>query len=121
MTETCADCGKPIAMHEGSYYRKDPADDIGRTFHSTCGDPLGIKAKDAEIDRLDRAACALARENEQLQGLVSQGIAGEHKALIEIEQLRAELNQVRKTLNDREEEIRRLRLQAYRLSLDGKQ
>jgi hypothetical protein len=52
MTETCADCGKPIAMHEESYYLKDPADDIGRTFHSTCGDPHGIKAKDAEIERL---------------------------------------------------------------------
>jgi hypothetical protein len=51
--ETCADCGKPILMNEGSYYRKRGDNtDIGQTFHSTCGDPFGLKAKDAEISRL---------------------------------------------------------------------
>lgn len=50
--ETCADCGKPIKMGEPSYYRKDPAGDIGKAFHSTCGDPFGLKAKDAKIARL---------------------------------------------------------------------
>lgn len=53
MSETCADCGKPINYGEPSYYSKDPAGgDFGKTYHSHCGDPFGIKAKDAEIARL---------------------------------------------------------------------
>lgn len=52
--ETCADCGKPIDMHEASYYRKDPTTDIGKSYHSMCGDPFGTKAKDAEIERLTK-------------------------------------------------------------------
>lgn len=50
--DNCADCGKPIDMHEPSYYRKDPTEDIGKSYHSHCGDPFGIKAKDAKIERL---------------------------------------------------------------------
>lgn len=50
--ETCTDCGKPIETGQGSYSRLDPAGVIGKMFHSTCGDPFGIKAKDAEIARL---------------------------------------------------------------------
>lgn len=50
--ETCADCGKPIDMHEASYYRRDPTTDIGKTYHSMCGDPFGTKAKDAKINVL---------------------------------------------------------------------
>jgi hypothetical protein len=50
--ERCADCGEPIRMDQGSYYHQGPADDIGRSYHSQCGDPLGLKAKDAELPRL---------------------------------------------------------------------
>ena len=73
-TETCADCGKPISMHEASYYRKDPSGEIGQSFHSYCGDPFGTKAKDAEIERLQdakRRALAIAdergKENDRLR------------------------------------------------------
>lgn len=52
--ETCAECGKPIFMHEPSFYKKDPSGDIGKTYHSTCGDPLGIKAAVAA----ERRRCA---------------------------------------------------------------
>lgn len=55
MSENCADCGKPIFGNQGSYYRKEPHEDIGQAFHSGCGDPFGLKAKDAKIDVL-RAA-----------------------------------------------------------------
>lgn len=41
--ETCADCGKEIGMLEASYYRKDPCGDFGKTYHSACGDPFGVK------------------------------------------------------------------------------
>lgn len=44
MSETCADCGKPINYGEPSYYSKDPTCDIGKTYHSMCGDPFGAKA-----------------------------------------------------------------------------
>lgn len=65
--EICADCGKPIQMGEGSYYRRDPASDIGQTFHSTCGDPLGIKAKDAEIERLRSILVCVANDSRSWQ------------------------------------------------------
>lgn len=43
--EICAECGEPIGFGQGSYYKKaGDNSDIGQTFHSTCGDPLGIKA-----------------------------------------------------------------------------
>lgn len=35
--ETCADCGKIIAPLDASYYRKEPADDIGQIYHAQCG------------------------------------------------------------------------------------
>lgn len=50
--ETCADCGKEIGMLDASYYRKEPGDEIGKSYHSRCGDLFGIKAKDAEIAHL---------------------------------------------------------------------
>lgn len=59
MTDICADCGKPIGMDEGSYYRKVHGLDIGESFHSTCGDPLGLKARDAAIDQLRTALIGL--------------------------------------------------------------
>lgn len=49
--EICAGCGKEIGMLEGSYYRKSPGDDIGKTFHTFCGDPFGITAKMREAFR----------------------------------------------------------------------
>jgi hypothetical protein len=52
--ETCAECGKPIEIGQGSYYRKNPTDDLGQTFHSTCGDPLGIDRAVAK----ERKRCA---------------------------------------------------------------
>lgn len=61
MSELCAECGQPILTGQGSYYARDPAGgDFGRSFHSERGDPLGIKAKDAEIERL-RAALTKIR------------------------------------------------------------
>jgi hypothetical protein len=54
--ETCADCGKPIEMNQASYYRRDPATDIGKTYHSTCGDPFGIKAELARLREIEQAA-----------------------------------------------------------------
>ena len=39
-------------MLDASYYRKAPGDDIGKTYHSHCGDPFGTKAK---IKRLTAA------------------------------------------------------------------
>jgi hypothetical protein len=66
-TEACADCGKPIQMNEGSYYRKGPADDIGKTYHTACGDPLGIKAKDAEIERLRSILAHVANDSRAWQ------------------------------------------------------
>lgn len=57
--EICAGCGKEIGMLEGSYYRKMPGDDIGQTFHSMCGDPFGIGAKNAKIERLTAALAGL--------------------------------------------------------------
>lgn len=50
--EVCGDCGKPIGMLEASYYRKDHGADMGQTFHSKCGDPLGLQVKDQTIERL---------------------------------------------------------------------
>lgn len=44
MSETCAECGKPILDSEPSYYRKAPHADIGDMVHYACGDPFGIKA-----------------------------------------------------------------------------
>lgn len=50
--ENCADCGKPIYGDQGSYYRKEPHEDIGRAYHAQCGDPFGVRSRDAEIKRL---------------------------------------------------------------------
>lgn len=60
----CADCGKVISFNERSYYQRNPNDDIGHEYHSACGDPLGIKAKDNEIGRLksELAAAIQARD-----------------------------------------------------------
>jgi hypothetical protein len=58
--ETCADCGKPINMNDPSYYRRDPSGDIGKSFHSYCGDPFGTKAKDARIAQLEKALQEIA-------------------------------------------------------------
>lgn len=59
--EICADCGKPIGMSEGSYYKKaGDNSDIGQTFHSLCGDPFGLKSKDAEIAQLKQTLCEIA-------------------------------------------------------------
>lgn len=53
--ETCAECGKPIEMGQGSFYIPAPAGaDFGKTYHSGCGDPLGIKAAIAA----ERERCA---------------------------------------------------------------
>jgi hypothetical protein len=62
--ETCADCGEPIEMGQPSYYRKRPEDDIGQSFHSTCGDPLGIKLIER---RADATAAVLQVDNERLR------------------------------------------------------
>ena len=64
--ELCIDCGKPINPGEPSYYRKNPADDIGETFHSTCG-PEGAKAKDAEIERLRGILTQVANDSRTWQ------------------------------------------------------
>lgn len=47
--DTCADCGKPIFDGEAGWARSDP---YGKRYHAACGDPFGLKAKDAEIERL---------------------------------------------------------------------
>jgi hypothetical protein len=52
--ETCADCGKPITFAQPSYYAQDGYGDIGRAYHSACGDPFGVKA----AILAEREACA---------------------------------------------------------------
>lgn len=59
--EKCADCGKPISMGEPSYYRPALHGDFGQSFHSHCGDPLGMKAKDARLADLDAEVQRLRR------------------------------------------------------------
>lgn len=49
--DICAGCGKEIDIYAPRYWRTEPR----RVYHSNCGDPFGIQAKDAEIRRL-RAA-----------------------------------------------------------------
>lgn len=61
MSETCADCGNPITMNQASHYSRDEFSDIGRTYHSACGDPMGVKALKADNTRL-REALQEARE-----------------------------------------------------------
>lgn len=63
--ETCAECGKPINPGEPAYAVSDPwgKTQLQKVYHSKCGDPLGIKAKDAEIERL-RA------ENDMMRSLI---------------------------------------------------
>lgn len=56
--ETCADCGEPITMGQGSYYRPDANGGMGKSFHSECGDPLGTKAAVAS----ERERCAKIAE-----------------------------------------------------------
>lgn len=56
--EICAGCGNEIGMLQASYYSKDPTCDIGKTYHSHCGDPFGIEAKIAA----EREACAKVAE-----------------------------------------------------------
>lgn len=56
--ELCIGCGKPIEPGQSSYYRKNPVDDIGGSFHSACGDPLGINAAIAA----ERERCAKIAE-----------------------------------------------------------
>jgi hypothetical protein len=60
--ETCAECGKPIEMGQPSYYRKRPGDDIGQSFHSHCGDPMGLKASERRIREEERERCAKIAE-----------------------------------------------------------
>ncbi len=62
-TEICADCGKPIKMGEPSYYSRKPEEDIGRCYHSRCGDPFGHAAKAAEITRLRAVLQRIADAN----------------------------------------------------------
>jgi hypothetical protein len=57
--EICADCGDLITPSTGSYYRKDPASDIGKTYHSTCGDPFGVHAAVDAAIAAERERCAL--------------------------------------------------------------
>lgn len=60
--EICAECKLPITDNEPSYYERDPfGGDFGKTYHSHCGDPFGVKAKDAEIERL-RSELRTARQ-----------------------------------------------------------
>lgn len=49
---TCDDCGKEIGMLDASYYKQVPGSDIGKQFHSHCGDPFGIRVLKAENERL---------------------------------------------------------------------
>lgn len=48
LTLVCGECGKPIVLSEPMYYRHQTP------YHSTCGDPLGIKAAVAA----ERERCA---------------------------------------------------------------
>lgn len=40
MSDICAGCGSPITPGESSFYRKNPADDIGESFHARCGEKV---------------------------------------------------------------------------------
>lgn len=52
----CADCNKPIQNGEPTYFRSGGGSGLAdKFFHSQCGDPFGIKAKDAEIEMLRSA------------------------------------------------------------------
>lgn len=65
MSETCADCGKPIQQNDPSYYQMDPACCIGKSYHSACGPmrptPQGILQ--AENARLRAALEPFANRN----------------------------------------------------------
>jgi hypothetical protein len=52
----CHDCQKPILPNETAYTGPEGF------FHSDCGDPFGIKARDAEIARLQLSCAALKEE-----------------------------------------------------------
>lgn len=54
----CVDCGKQILPNEGAYttYAFGGA---GLVHHSSCGDPFGLKAKDAEITSLRAELAAM--------------------------------------------------------------
>lgn len=68
--ERCGGCGKAIGLNEASYYRKGPNDDMGTAYHAGCGDPLGLKAKDARIAELEaeikRLQAEVRRQNKML-------------------------------------------------------
>lgn len=53
----CAGCGKPIGQYEPRYQSNPMGLGIGQDkfYHSQCGDPFGLKARDATIEQL-RAA-----------------------------------------------------------------
>ena len=81
--EICADCGKPIFGNQGSYYSKNPDEDIGRAYHSQCGDPFGVRARDAEIARLKsairEAIDTIRRDYTSARGInVLKAAIGEH-------------------------------------------
>lgn len=55
--EVCAVCGKEIGMLDSSFYSKGLNDDIGQTFHVSCGMSLTIKqAVAAERERCAKIA-----------------------------------------------------------------
>ena len=115
MTETCAECGKAILS--AGWTQNDPWGKGGpsKHYHLSCGDPLGLKAKDAEIERLrkhpygqviDEQKTEIERlrdENELLRDTKGCTIL-DQKA--EIERLRAASKAMRKHKDD---EIARLR------------
>ena len=47
----CAACGKPIGFGQPCYFRIGASAEDKNFFHSGCGDPFFIKAKDIEIKR----------------------------------------------------------------------
>lgn len=65
--EKCAACGLTIEMGQPSYYRRSPNDDIGQTYHTKCGDPFGLAAKDAEIEKLQREVHELKRTRSEAE------------------------------------------------------
>lgn len=71
--EICADCGKPIFGGQGSYYSKHPHEDIGRAYHSQCGDPFGLRARDTKIAqlkaRIERLCAALTAADAIAHGI----------------------------------------------------
>lgn len=59
--ETCAGCQKPILMDEASYYVKEPDADIGKTYHTRCGNPYDTKGDNERLRAaLHRAAAGFA-------------------------------------------------------------